>query len=121
MNKKSILFYTVLAIFLGSAVVTLLGISQVIDIKDEYQKWLLTTLIGQVVVAVISLFKGADFFEEPVPSSPELNSIKNEKSSKSVPCPNIGIPPQKATKKEEKELLADLNQWEILEPSPDNC
>ncbi len=61
--KKDVLFYSVLVIFIGTALVTLFGLSQSISVEDEHLNWLLSTLIGQVVVAVISLFKGIAFFD----------------------------------------------------------
>lgn len=116
MRRKSFLFYSVLAIFVGSALVTLLGLSQVITVKDQHLGWLLTTLIGQVVTAIIALFKGTTFFDksyESASNAPIVNAP--EPTEKKVVTPKVGVPPKKTTQKNEKELLAKFKQWDIVE------
>lgn len=56
------LFFTFLAIFGGTAVVTLLGITKRIDIDELYLKPLFGSLLIEVVGAVIMLFTVTDFF-----------------------------------------------------------
>lgn len=113
MAKKNVLFYSVLAIFIGTAAVTLLGLSQIITVKDDHLDWLLTTLIGQVVVAVISLFKGTTFFEE----GKQKNHAPIDEANKAnqVATPNIGDPPKKASQKDEKSFLSAYKQWNVIE------
>lgn len=113
MTKKNVLFCTVLSIFFGTAVVTLLGLSQIIAVKDNHLNWLLTTLIAQVVVAVISLFKGTNFFEEEMQRSHV--SIKGSNKANQVETPNIGEPPKKLAQKDEKIFLSKYKQWNVFE------
>lgn len=115
MSKKSMLFYSVLTLFASSAVVTLLGVSQVIPVKDEHLNWLLATLIGQVVVAVSALFKGTQFFDEPDAKNDQSDPSGDNEEALQVVTPKIGNPPIKITKKDEKEFLAEYQQWDILE------
>ena len=56
------LFFTFLAIFVATALVTLLGITKRIDVEEKFLRPLFTTLILEVVGAVISLFLAANFF-----------------------------------------------------------
>ena len=80
-----------MAVFLGSAIVTILGITQVLEIKHEYLQWLLLTLIGQVIVAVISLFTGTDFFNDTPNFSRTAAPISNQAEKirscvETIPC-----------------------------------
>lgn len=77
MKKKSVLFYSVLTVFLGTAIVTVLGIAGIMHVKPEHISYLLPTLIGQVIVAVITLFKGTNFFDD---ESEEIKRLKTELS-----------------------------------------
>lgn len=113
MANKNVLFYSALAIFIGTAVVTLLGLSQIIAVKDDHLNWLFKTLIGQVFVAVISLFKGTTFFEEDVQSTHPSTEETNKASQ--VVTPNIGDPPKKILQKDEKSFLSEYKQWNVIE------
>ena len=59
---KAHLFYTFLVIFAATSIVTLLGVTSVITIREGY----LTALVGAFLIelagAVIAIFKSADFF-----------------------------------------------------------
>ena len=59
---KSHLFYAFLIIFAATSVITLLGVTNVIPIREGY----LTALVGAFLIelagAVIAIFKSADFF-----------------------------------------------------------
>lgn len=114
MTKKSILYYSILAIFVGSALVTLLGLSQVIFVKDQHLSWLLITLIGQIVAAVITLFRGATFFDEPNVAGTTTDQLVLNTDEVLVTTPKIGTPPLRATNREEKNFLAEHKQWEIV-------
>src|ERR1041385_251823 len=58
---RSVLFVTFIAIFVATAAITLLGIMDVIAIRDGYLKTLFTALILETVGAVITLFKSTSF------------------------------------------------------------
>ena len=78
MHKKSFLFYSVLAVFVGTAIITFCGLTQVILIDEQYLGLLVKTLIGQVIIAVISLFKGTNFFSDDKAS---LENLQKENSN----------------------------------------
>lgn len=59
---KEALFYTFLGIFVVTAIVTLLGVTNKITIKDRFLNALFASLLIELVVAMIALFKSADFF-----------------------------------------------------------
>jgi hypothetical protein len=61
---KRHLFYTILAIFIVTSVVTLLGVTGVIHIADGYLTALLSAFLIQSAAAVLAVFKRADFFSE---------------------------------------------------------
>jgi len=61
---KKILFYTFLMIFGLTALVVLLGIVQILAIKDEYLKPLTYAFLLELGVAVIAIFTKADFFDD---------------------------------------------------------
>lgn len=61
---KKHLFYTFLSIFVVTALITLLGIIQAIQIDEFYLKGLFGTLILELMGALIGLFKGTDFFPD---------------------------------------------------------
>lgn len=60
---KEALFYSFLIIFVATAIVTLLGLTGHIKIRQGYLKILVTSLILEIVVSVIALYKSTDFFE----------------------------------------------------------
>jgi len=59
---KTHLFYTFLVIFAAPALVTLLGVTSVIVIKDGYLTALVSAFLLELAGAVIAIFKSADFF-----------------------------------------------------------
>ncbi|WP_432695262.1 hypothetical protein ACQUQP_11975 [Marinobacterium sp. YM272] len=59
---REVLFYTVIIIFILTAAVTILGVTNVITIKSNYLDVLFTALIIELVGAVIGLFKATDWF-----------------------------------------------------------
>ncbi len=61
---KKILFYTFITVFGATAVITLLGLVNLIDIDPNYLEKLFYLLIAEVIAPVIALFKKTDFFDE---------------------------------------------------------
>lgn len=62
MQTTMILFYVFIVIFAITAIITLLGITNVLkDIKDKYLNALFGALILEVVSAVVVMFNSADF------------------------------------------------------------
>ncbi len=67
-----VLFWIFVAIFSATAIITLLGITNVINIKANFLNALFTALILEVVAAVIIVFQSFDFNEKP---ATDLNEI----------------------------------------------
>lgn len=59
---KTHLFYTFLVIFAATSVVTLLGVTSVITIREGYLTALVSAFLIELAGAVIAIFKSADFF-----------------------------------------------------------
>lgn len=59
---KTHLFYTFLVIFAATAVITLLGVTNVITIREGYLTGLVTAFLIELAGAVIAIFKSANFF-----------------------------------------------------------
>jgi len=59
---KAHLFYTFLVIFAATSVITLLGVTSVITIREGYLTALISAFLIELAGAVIAIFKGADFF-----------------------------------------------------------
>jgi hypothetical protein len=59
---KTHLFYTFLAIFAATSVVTLLGVTNVIPIHEGYLTALVSAFLLELAGAVIAIFKSANFF-----------------------------------------------------------
>ena len=72
-NFRSVLFVTFIVIFIATAAITLLGITDVLAIRDGYLKTLFTALILETVGAVITLFRSTSFFGAA--SSAEVKQI----------------------------------------------
>jgi len=71
-----ILFFTFIAIFIATAIITLLGVAEKINIKSPaLLKLLVTALIIESAAAVIGVYKQADFFEQS--SNAVSSSISN--------------------------------------------
>ena len=80
MDQQQILFTSFVVIFLINAAVAILGITNVIKIKDGYLKPLFTALILEVVGGVVFLFKVQNFEEYTFPD--ELyNEARIERST----------------------------------------
>ena len=62
--RKNVLFFTFIGIFLATAIVTLLGITEQISINEKYLNGLFAALLLEVVAVIIGLFKKADFLAE---------------------------------------------------------
>jgi hypothetical protein len=58
---RTTLFVTFVAIFLATAVLTLLGITGVLEIREGYLNALFTSLILEIVAAVLALFRSLSF------------------------------------------------------------
>lgn len=66
---KKALFYTFLAVFAVTALITVMGIAGIMDIKEEYLSKLFYALIIESLAPIITLFKNTDFFSEKVKNS----------------------------------------------------
>ncbi len=60
---KEALFYSFLAIFVATAVVTLLGLTGYLKIRTEFLKALVASLVLELAVSVIALYRATDFFD----------------------------------------------------------
>lgn len=60
--EQHILFWIFIGIFAISAAITLLGITNVLKIRDKYLNALFTALILEVVAVVLLLFRNTDYF-----------------------------------------------------------
>jgi hypothetical protein len=67
---KLTLFFIFTSIFTATAAITLLGVVKKIAIESKYLNVLFTALLLEVTAAVITLFKGTDFFYEKAPPPP---------------------------------------------------
>lgn len=61
-SGRAILFYAVIAIFVATAVITLLGVINVVAIDDKYLNALFGVLIVELAASVVGLFKATDWF-----------------------------------------------------------
>lgn len=61
---KKTLFYAFIVIFILTAAVTLLGITNVISIKDKYLGPLCAALLIELVGSVIGIYRKVDFFDD---------------------------------------------------------
>lgn len=76
--EQIVLFWVFITIFSATAVITLMGITNVIDIKNNFLNAMFTALILEVIAAVIVLFQGFDFSDkEPTVDLNELISEAN--------------------------------------------
>jgi len=69
MDKATVLFYVIIFLFLCTGIITLLGLIKKVDIEKKYLGMLFSTLILELVGAVIYLFSSTEFFAEPIPDS----------------------------------------------------
>jgi hypothetical protein len=73
------LFYTFLAVFIGTALVTLAGVAGVISIDPGILQALVGVLLLEVAFAIIALFKKTDFAETPMtPQDAELAALRDQ-------------------------------------------
>ncbi len=73
---KKHLFFIFLFIFIATAVLTLLGVTQVISIPDKYLNILFGSLIILLVGSVIGLYRATDFFKSTT-DAPEKSELKS--------------------------------------------
>jgi len=59
---RQLLFYTVLAVFAATAIVTLLGVTGYISVDPTILKGLVGALLVESAAAIVGLFKATDFF-----------------------------------------------------------
>ncbi len=89
---KRHLFYTFLTIFILTAGITLLGITDIIAIREQYLTPLFSALLIELVGAVIALYKVAKFFDDD--ASPQLQPLNTHlitKASPEEPVPSATI------------------------------
>jgi hypothetical protein len=67
--KQSILYYSFITIFIITALTTLLGIVNVIQIDGFYLKSLMGAFLVETAAALVAVFKKTDFFDKKSPSS----------------------------------------------------
>lgn len=75
MSKKDILFYTFLIIFILTAVITMLGIIDVVKVREDYLNTLVAVFVVELAGAVIAIFRQVDFFSE-IESARESHNAK---------------------------------------------
>jgi hypothetical protein len=61
-QRMDILFVTFIVIFIATAVITLLGITEVIEIKSGYLTALVAAFLVELAGAVVAMYKQAPFF-----------------------------------------------------------
>ncbi len=71
-HAKTVLFFSVIGIFVLTAIVTLLGVAGVLPIQSEYLKGLYGALLLELVAAVIGFFKTIKLNEPEPPPIPDL-------------------------------------------------
>lgn len=74
---KKALFYTFLFVFASTAVVTLLGIIGIFQIKEVYLSKLFYALIVESIAPVIVLFRKTDFFADSSGNTDSRNNRLN--------------------------------------------
>lgn len=76
-GRLDALFFTFLAIFAATAIVTLLGVIGVFYIRDDHLNWLLSAFLLELAGAVVQIFRDAPFFgEKPDIALSASNSIE---------------------------------------------
>jgi hypothetical protein len=63
--RQAFLFYVFMAIFLVTAIVTLLGVTGVVTIPETQLNMLLGAFLVELAGAVVALYRRTDFFERP--------------------------------------------------------
>ena len=77
MDRESALFYVVLLLFAVTGIVTILGLVQKVTIEKKYLNLLFSTLILELIAAVLYLFSNTDFFQQE-PHADELVLLRSE-------------------------------------------
>ena len=86
---QQVLFYTILSIFVATAILTLLGISKKIEIEDKYLNGLYKALLLELVAAVLFLFASTDFFNQSGNNDDLMNAEAAECIEKLEECSQI--------------------------------
>lgn len=73
---KQALFYMFLAVFGATAVITLLGITEYLPMREGYLDKLFYLLIAEAVAPVIALFRDTDFFGVVTPDAEQTKDSK---------------------------------------------
>lgn len=60
MNLYKITLASIVMLFISTGIITLLGIIELVVIKDKYMDWLLPTVIGECIAAVLLYLKKGD-------------------------------------------------------------
>ena len=60
--RGTVLFYSIIGVFLATATVTLLGLTKIVTIEGQYLAPLSSALVLQLVAAVIGLFRVTNWF-----------------------------------------------------------
>lgn len=71
---KKHLFYSLLFVFLATAIVTLLGVTGMILVKEPYLGWLVTAFLIEGAGVTYTIVKGTNFFSEDVAPKPALSA-----------------------------------------------
>lgn len=86
---QQVLFYTILSIFVATAILTLLGISKKIEIEDKYLSGLYKALLLELIAAVLFLFASTDFFNQSELHDDSMDADSAEITSKLEECSEI--------------------------------
>ena len=113
---KKHLFYTFLFLFIATAIITLGGITKLIQIDEFYLKGLFASLILELCGAVILMYRKVDFFdadtpEERIPKPALKHNTKNENafSKSDLPKKPLNIKGLKPTTITVKEVIDSIN------------
>lgn len=102
---KRILFYTFLAIFVLTALVTLSGLAGILKINEELLKILVIGLLIELAGAVVGLFVRTDFFSQDTAmeliegegnNRPDIDTSRQSHAPDEVPIPEVPIPSPEA-------------------------
>jgi hypothetical protein len=63
--RQAVLFYSFIVVFIATAVITLLGVTDVIDIPTTQLNMLLGAFLVETAGAVVALYRRTDFFAPP--------------------------------------------------------
>lgn len=121
MFVKQHLFYTFLFLFVLTAIITLLGVTNVLDIRDQYLAPLVGAFLLELAGAVIALYRGARFFEHDEPlrrapneSMPSVAKLQTE----TVATPQSPASPSSISKPQIESAVAPLLPTPPSSPPP---